>query len=87
MSNVIDVLEQLGRDARWRYATGDAVATALIQAGIEPPLQAAILGEDRALVESLVGASPNVCCMVNHPEDDEESREADEPRVTRAVAR
>jgi hypothetical protein len=78
MSNVIDFLEQMGRDAQWRHATGEAMQAALIQAGIEPPVQAAILGEDRGLLESLVGASPNICCMVNHPEEEEERREDDE---------
>jgi hypothetical protein len=78
MSNVIDFLEQMGRDAQWRHATGEAMQAALIQAGIEPPVRAAILGEDRGLLESLVGASPNICCMVNHPEEEEERPQDDE---------
>jgi hypothetical protein len=78
MSNVIDFLEQMGRDAHWRHTTGEAMEAALIQAGIEPPARAAILGEDRALLESLVGAGPNICCLINHPEEEEERREDDE---------
>jgi hypothetical protein len=78
MSNVIDFLEQMGRDAQWRHITGEATEAALIQAGIEPPLRAAILGEDRGLLESMVGASANICCLINHPEEEEERREDDE---------
>jgi hypothetical protein len=78
MSNVIDFLEQMGRDAQWRHATGEAMQAALIQAGIEPSVRSAILGEDRGLLESLVGANPNICCMVNHPQEEEEPREDEE---------
>ncbi len=78
MSNVIDFLEQMGRDAQWRHITGEAMQAALIQAGIEPPVQAAILGEDRGLLESLVGASPNICCLVNHPQEEEEEQEEED---------
>jgi hypothetical protein len=78
MSNVIDFLEHMGRDAQWRHCTGEAMDAALIQAGIEPPVRAAILGEDRGLLESLVGANPNICCMVNHPQEEEEPREDEE---------
>jgi hypothetical protein len=78
MSNVIDFLEQMGRDAQWRHVTGEAMQAALIQAGIEPPLRAAILGEDRGLLESLIGANPNICCMINHPQEEEEPREDEE---------
>jgi hypothetical protein len=65
----------MGRDAHWRHITGEAMEAALIQAGIEPPARAAILGENRALLESLVGAGPNICCLVNHPEEEEKPRE------------
>lgn len=78
MSNVIDFLEQMGRDAQWRHTTAEAMEAALIQAGIEPPARAAILGEDRGLLESLVGASPNICCLVNHPEEEEEKEGEEE---------
>jgi hypothetical protein len=78
MSNVIDFLEQMGREARWRHATGEAVHAALIQSGIEPSVRAAILGEDRGLLESLIGANPNICCLINHPEEEEEHEDDEE---------
>ena len=80
MSNVIGFLEQLGRDAQLRHATGHEVEAALLRAGIEPHLRAAILGEDRCLLESLVGADHNICCMVNAPEEEEEERAEERKR-------
>ncbi|MBV8806951.1 MAG: hypothetical protein JO042_17965 [Sinobacteraceae bacterium] len=75
MSNVIEFLEQMGRDANLRYVTGLELEAALTQAGIEPNLQAAILDGDQRLLESLVGASHNICCMINPPEEEEEHEE------------
>jgi hypothetical protein len=78
MSNVIDFLEQMGRDAQLRSATGLEIEAALLRAGIEPSARAAILGGDQLLLESLVGASHNICCMINVPEEEEESEEEDD---------
>lgn len=78
MSNVIDFLEQMGRDAHLRHATGLDLEAALTQAGIEPPLRAAILGGDSRLLESLLGANPTICCMVNVPEEEEAPAEEEE---------
>jgi hypothetical protein len=78
MSNVVEFLEEMGRDAHLRYARGPEIEAALIQAGIEPAVRAAILADDPRLLESLLGASPNICCMVNVPEEEEESEEEDE---------
>jgi hypothetical protein len=78
MSNVIDFLEQMGRDAQLRAATSLEVEAALIRAGMEPSVRAAILGGDQLLLESLVGASPNICSMINVPEEEEESEEEDD---------
>jgi hypothetical protein len=72
MSNVIDFLEQMGRDAQLRFASEMEVEAALVRAGIEPKARAAILGGDRPLLELLAGASPNVCCMINVPEEEED---------------
>jgi hypothetical protein len=78
MSNVIDFLERMGRDAQLRSATGLEVEAALLRAGIEPNTRAAILGGDQLLLESLVGASHNICCMINVPDEEEESEEEDD---------
>jgi hypothetical protein len=78
MSNVIDFLEQMGRDAHLRHATGLDLEAALAQAGIEPPLRAAILGGDSRLLESLLGANPTICCMINVPDEEGPAEEEEE---------
>lgn len=77
MLNVIDFLERFGQDAGLRYATSDAVAEALRQAGIESALQAAILAKDQRTLEALLGSDTNVCCLI-HKDDEEEEEESDE---------
>ena len=74
MLNVIDFLERFGQDAGLRYATGEVVADALQQAGIEPALQAAILAKDQRTLEALLGSDTNVCCLI-HKDDEEEEEE------------
>jgi hypothetical protein len=76
--NVIDFLERFGEDAGLRYATGDVVAEALQQAGIDPAVRLAIVSKDQAALERLLGADTNVCCMINKPDDEEEEEEDDE---------
>lgn len=78
MPNLIDFLEILGQDARLRYANKAAVEQELARAGIEPALRAALLGDDPRLLEKLLGARTNVCCVVHAPEDDEEEPEDDD---------
>jgi replication fork clamp-binding protein CrfC len=76
MSNVIDFLERLGTDARLRHASDPELEQALIGAQIDPAVREAILLRDQRRLESLLGANPNVCCMIISParqEDDEES--------------
>jgi hypothetical protein len=75
MSNLIDFLEHMGRDSQSRFATGPELEAALTSAGIEPTVRAAILAGDQLLLESLIGASPIVCNMINVPEEEEESEE------------
>ena len=77
MLNVIDFLERFGQDAGLRYASGDVVAEALQQAGIEPALQAAILAKDQRTLQALLGSDTNVCCLI-HKDDEEEEEETDE---------
>lgn len=73
MSNVLDVIEQWGREASWRHATDEAREAALVQAGFAPKVRAAMLGTEQGALESLLGAPHNICCLVNHPEEEEES--------------
>jgi hypothetical protein len=78
MSNLIDVIEQWGRDAQWRHAPHEAREAALREAGLEPEVRTAMLGADQSMLESLLGATHNICCMVNHPEEEQEEPEEEE---------
>ena len=78
MSNVVDFLEQMGRDAHLRHVTGFELEAALTRAGVEASLHAAILGGDQRLLESLVGASHPICCLINVPEEEETEEQGDE---------
>jgi hypothetical protein len=83
MSDVIDFLESWGRDAQLRHATGAELTQAMINAQIDPFVRKALLSADRRHLEFLVGAQPNVCCMINVPtdtDDENEVREAEQVR-------
>jgi hypothetical protein len=80
MSNVIDFLEQVGRDPVLRHASGLEMEAALTQAGIEAPLRAAIVGGDTRLLEDLMGATPTICCLVHVPGEEEGEEKEDEVR-------
>lgn len=77
MSNIVDFLERLGRDAHLRHAAPGEVEQALEQAQIDPAVQAAILADDRAALEALLGAQTNVCCLIRPGEEDDEEEEDD----------
>jgi hypothetical protein len=78
MSNVIEFLEQMGRDAHLRHGTGADIEAALVQAGIQPDVRAALLGSDQRLLESLVGATHPICCLIHPPEEEEEREDEHE---------
>jgi len=75
MSNIVDFLERLGRDAHLRHAAVSEVEQALEQAQVDPAVQAAILANDRGALEALLGAQTNVCCLIRPGEEDDEEEE------------
>lgn len=77
MSNVIDFLERLGNDAQLRHASEVEIERAMTRAAIDPAVREAILAGDQRRLEALLGATPNVCCMIYSParEDDDESED------------
>ena len=77
MSDLIDFLERMGGDSESRFATGLELEEALTRAGIAPTVRSAVLAGDQLRLESLIGASPIVCNLVNFP-DEEEEEEGDE---------
>ena len=78
MSNIVDFLERLGRDAQLRYAASAEVEEALLRAQIAPALRAALLAEDSRRLEALLGVKANVCCMVHVPDDDDDDDDDDD---------
>ena len=75
VSEVIEFLERLGRDAHLRHATHEEVAQALAEAGIQDPARATILRGDRPTLESLLDAKPNVFCGIVPAEEDDEKED------------
>ena len=69
MSKIIEFLEQLGQDATLRYATDAELEAALLQAGLSASDRTAILGKDQRLLEALLDAKANICCMVANPKE------------------
>jgi hypothetical protein len=81
MSDVIDFLEAWGRDAQLRHATGAQLAQAMANAQVDPFVRKALLGGDQRQLEFLVGAQPNVCCLINVPTDEDEGEVREAERV------
>jgi hypothetical protein len=82
MTDVIDFLEQLGRDARLRHAPPAELERALAASGIDPDLRSALRGDDALRLAELVGAQPTLCCLIVKPDPakpDDEEEEDDEP--------
>ncbi len=68
MTDAIDFLEQLGRNARLRHAPTAELKQALAGARIDPRLRSALLGDDTAQLGALLGAEPNMCCLIVKPD-------------------
>ena len=84
MSDVIDFIERLGQDSALRYASAQAVDRVLSEAQVSPEMRVALAGRDQRLLESLLGATTNVCCVVHAPlgeeDKDEKPRKASEEK-------
>ena len=80
MTDAIDFLEQLGQNARLRHAPATELERVLAASGFEPSLRSALLADDAVRLGELLGAQPNICCLVEKPdqEDDEEEEEEEE---------
>ena len=81
MTDTIEFLDQLGRNARLRYAAPAELEQAIAAADIDPELRSALLADDPLRLSALLGAQPNVCCLVVKPDPaqpDEEEEEEDE---------
>jgi hypothetical protein len=88
MMDVIEFLDQLGRNARLRHAAPEELERAIAAAGIDPKLRSALLADDPLRLGDLLGAHPNVCCLIVKPdpaqpdeEEEEEEEEEDEDQA------
>ena len=81
MTDAIDFLEQLGRNAHLRHAPTSELERVLAASGLEPGLRSALLADDALRLGELLGAQPSVCCLIEKPdqeEDDDEEQEDEE---------
>jgi hypothetical protein len=86
VSNVVDLLERMGRSSRLQSLTSEQLAQELAHAGVEPAVQAAIVQQRPRQLEELIGAIRNVCCMVHAPQDEEPEEPQPEEGGERRVA-
>jgi len=84
MSNVIDLLEKLGSDPLLRHASDAVLEQALLEACVDPAIREALMTRDQHKLETLLGATANVCCMIATPaqeeddDDDQPSKDDDD---------
>lgn len=78
MSNVIEFLEWMGQDARWRTGHPEDVELAIASSSLTPAYKAALLAQDARDLEELLGAGSGLCCLVHNPGDDEDEEEEEE---------
>ena len=81
MLNVVDFLEQLGTDARFRYASPDDLRLALSDVPIEQQVREAVLAVDVIRVQALAGKAAIFSILMPGREDEEEREEEDEEDV------
>jgi hypothetical protein len=72
MSDLIDFLDRMGGDSQLRVATGSRLEEALTRAGIAPNVRSAVLAGDQLRLEPLIGATHNICNLVDLPHEEEE---------------
>ena len=78
MTDAIDFLEQLGRNAGLRHAPATELERMLAASGIDPELRDALLSDDTLRLGELLGAQPNICCLVEKPDQEEDDEEEEE---------
>jgi hypothetical protein len=76
MSNVINFLEKMGRDAQLRHASRDDLQNALLAGSVSAELSVLLLAGNQSAIESLLGQMPLCCAMFPVKEDEEESEES-----------
>lgn len=75
MTDVIEFLEKMGSDAQLHQGSRDQVALALMETGIAPEVQLALIAKDQPRLEQLLGQVP--LCAVFLPGKQEEEEEGE----------
>ena len=70
MSNVIEFLERMGRDAELRYGGAQALSAAIDSAQLTPEMRAALLSLEPEQVATAVGTKDKLHCLVYPVETD-----------------
>lgn len=78
MTDAIEFLEQLGQNARLHRAPTAELEQALADAGIDPEFRRALLNDDALRLGELLGAQPNVCCLIVKPDPEQPDEEEEE---------
>jgi hypothetical protein len=81
MSELIKFLEHVGQDAQLRYATKDALISALADAGLAADVRAAILADEHDRLVTLAGATEPVCCCLSPDEDEDADEKSGEDEI------
>jgi hypothetical protein len=76
VSNIVVLLERIGRSSRLHALSGEQLKQELGTAGVAADVQKAILQQHARQLEELIGASKNVCCLIHAPQDEEPEDEA-----------
>ena len=76
----------MGSDAGLRDATSSELAAALVEARIDALQRKAVLAADRSRLDFILGAQPNVCCLV-HFSDSGEEHEGEAEESTKQAER
>jgi hypothetical protein len=85
MSNIIDFLERMGRDAQLRHASQNEVELALASEQVDLELQAAILAKNPSQLGVLLGQGV-FCCMQEPGKEDEDEDDDTEESPSREVS-
>lgn len=89
MSNVIALLETMGKDSALRHGKTTEIERLMAREGIVAELQLAILGRDARRIEILLGIASTVCCALlpdrDNEKEEEPSRDDDEVSALSSV--
>lgn len=78
MTDVIEFLEKMGSDAQFHQGSRDQVALALMETGIAPEVQLALIAKDQSRLEQLLGQVPLCAVFLPGKQEEEEEGEGDD---------